>query len=344
MASQTGDVPPDSRQAKASDVVEELRRELQLRPLHSNVRVAVLVAGQPSYFLRCGQLLKCSSGWPTAEGDGEVQDDVCIAFANHDAMAEVVLRVREALSSSDLAHAISSLLCQLAVPSWAGGFRGVQVSGTAALARLLWHMCFCQEKEAKAEPDGHDWANDDLGRGWVFVHSISPNIQERVAMFQRDLDDAAKTRSSGSATTMVGTDASASHAEWIDELITDLCRAAEQFKGPGLPAASCSGQAEVDKDDPAIILPGEGSPVALSCCKDGDQGETHDPPSVVAVAAATTATPQRQRAAVQVCHSTEDIALSKRKLGVATEAEYAASSSHTDPVPRPAPTSLRNFI
>ncbi|CAK0843333.1 unnamed protein product [Prorocentrum cordatum] len=132
----------------------------------------------------------------------------------------------------------SSLMCELALPSWAGGPTGVQVSGAGALARLLWAAWLAHEQGQREKPR-HTWADDDLSQGWVIVHSVSPGIRERVAVFQQELDRAAAGGAPAGAEQGPGSFARR-HTAWLEELIGDLREAAEQFKetltaqsGPG---------------------------------------------------------------------------------------------------------------
>lgn len=241
--------PGEERKREARRGLGELVKALHERPLKSPVRVSVEVAGVPSYSFRGGRLLEVrgAAGEQRPEEAGP-PSDACVRFRDETALAEVVMQIRDALSTDDLPRVVSSLLCQLAMPGW--GERTVEVSGTTALARLVWAACFANEESpevAAAAKQARDaqrqaWAHDDLGQGWVVVHSISPGIRERVAMFQRELEAGRPGRSAERAASVAASAADTEQAEasWIDELIQNLCQAAEEFKDSALRKAAAA--------------------------------------------------------------------------------------------------------
>mmetsp|Transcript_9309 Transcript_9309/g.20554 ORF Transcript_9309/g.20554 Transcript_9309/m.20554 type:complete len:425 (+) Transcript_9309:101-1375(+) len=250
-------------------LVDNAISDLDRRPLKSGVRVAVFVHGRLRYGFRNGFLHRCqgrklsdieasssaSAATPVAtppvatgaatrvaEEDEEEQllKGVQVRFRDEKAFEDLLLEVSTAMKADHLSSALSSLLIQFAQPSWmrwSSEVPPVEVEGsTADLAKLLWAACF-EREEAPAPIRGesmYDWSKDDLSTGWVIVHRVSPGIKERVAAFDKNLQQRprqeAPAPAAGSAEVSGGGGAANLEETWVSLLIQDLCKTAEGFQ------------------------------------------------------------------------------------------------------------------
>lgn len=259
-------------QIRAIDAAfEELRSELELRPLRSDVTVGIEISGAAAYYVHDGRL-KLVAAWQrglafgsssscdpgdarTRELEKRVQEleaelecrtcDVRVAFKDEKTLVELVTRVRDALRQNDLPRVLSSLLCEIALPTWGGGLRDVEVSGISSLARLLWSAWLAREDDPHGEQEREkakqSWLDEDLSQGWVMVHSVSPGIKERVALFQSDLERLSAQRPGAREASASPTlpDSELERTHWMQELVLDLRHAAEQFHGSLAAGGSC---------------------------------------------------------------------------------------------------------
>lgn len=244
-----------------SQAAEELQRELERHPLRSDISVCIEIAGAVAYYISGGCLrpaagLKDSidsigagskasaSLWePNNAHTRELQKrvveleselerrtcDVRIAFRDEHVLADIVTRARDAFEQNDLPRILSSMLCEVSLPTWSS-VRDVEVSGVSSLARLLWSAWLSRESDSAStreqqtrEKSKQDWVDDDLSQGWVIVHSVSPGIKERVSVFQTELDQLPLSRDQESRI------AEDDEANWMELLVKDLRQAAEQF-------------------------------------------------------------------------------------------------------------------
>lgn len=222
---------------------DELISEFRARPLQTDVYVAVELEGQLSFVFHNGQLHRYVAGSSETQscGDNSTWNGARISFRDEAALAEIITRLRSALESNDIAGVLTSFLYEMALPTWSLKGKSVHVSGTAALARLIWAACFGREKSRQVGSN-YDWANDDLSQGWVMVHSVSPGIKDRVAMFESNLRKVPKYASDdASDQNNCSTSQLASNHNWLDELIQDLCKTAEEFKSTALRPPSTEG-------------------------------------------------------------------------------------------------------
>eukprot|EP00747_Dinoflagellata_sp_TGD_P064213 gnl/TRDRNA2_/TRDRNA2_153800_c0_seq1.p1 gnl/TRDRNA2_/TRDRNA2_153800_c0~~gnl/TRDRNA2_/TRDRNA2_153800_c0_seq1.p1 ORF type:complete len:385 (+),score=74.06 gnl/TRDRNA2_/TRDRNA2_153800_c0_seq1:3-1157(+) len=263
---------------------EELGRELGKLPLQSDgPSVSVEVSNRRVLLFSGGKLVPVQTiGCCHLEAA-----DARITFRDWATAAEVVERVRGASARNDLSGVISSLLWEAAMPSWDIGSRAMDVSGVASLARLLWAAWLAREqreaalREAEAAARAKARAEDfeDLSQGWVVVHSVSPGIRDRVAHFQREMEALqAPAEGTPHANGKPSSDAAGSPGawsaspRWLDELIVDLCRAAEQFHEVHL--APLGSSAAATSQETGITL-GPGS----SCCVVDDKSCAAEIPS-----------------------------------------------------------------
>lgn len=257
---------------------EELQHELERHPLRDDISVCVDIAGAATYCISGGRLrlaagprdskaLSSSAVLENArtreltrkvvELEGELERRACdvhIAFKNETVLADLVVRGRDAFEQNDLPRILSSMLCEITLPSWGGGLPDVEVSGVSSLAKLLWSAWLSREKSSvsSGEQQARDkskksWLDEDLSEGWVMLHSVSPGIKERVAVFQNDLErlplpraqpsTAAEARGNETPPPAVAESERAPH--WMDALVRDLRQAAEQFHDNVAASSSC---------------------------------------------------------------------------------------------------------
>lgn len=174
------------------------------------------------------------------ELEGELERrgcDVRIGFRDESILAVLVVRARDAFEQNDLPRVLSAMLCEVALPTW--GRAEVEVSGVSYLARLLWSAWLSRESDSASvsgeqqqkarEKSKQSWLDEDLSQGWVIVHSVSPGIRERVAVFQNELEQLQAPCSTAVATSPSASEAELNRSHWMDELVRDLREAAEQF-------------------------------------------------------------------------------------------------------------------
>lgn len=266
-----------------SESLEALETELKHRPWRSDISVNLEVGGDLVASLRCGHLVR-----PPLDS---TEPDVLIAFNTREAMSEVLGQVKEALAHGEFSRVLTALLAQQAVPAWAqGGCRSMEVTGAGALARLLWSAWLAREGvEDERAASKESWAKEDLSQGWVIVHSVSPGIRERVALFQKELEQVPQTKPREDED-LPGF--GAEPAPWFSELLADLLGAVEHFQevleprqeetSAGSAAASSHEQAvdevtaEKDPEDDDDVSP-PAAPV-LSSMPSGSALESEGPP------------------------------------------------------------------
>lgn len=249
---------------------EELRQELEVNPVRDDIFVGIEIGGASAYYISGGRLraaqVLSSSGTAlldsrTKELERRVQElqeeleqsrcDVRIRFKDEKTLAELVTRVRDSLRQNDIPRILSSLLCEMTLPTWGGGLRDVEVSGVSSLARLLWSAWLSRETDSDNQRDRErakqSWLDEDLSQGWVMVPYVSPGIKDRVAMFQNDLENLHVTKahlqknevSSSSSSQSAPQDEKSERLNWMEELVMDLYQTAEQFRGTVLPSENC---------------------------------------------------------------------------------------------------------
>eukprot|EP00933_Yihiella_yeosuensis_P025245 TRINITY_DN19593_c0_g1_i3.p1 TRINITY_DN19593_c0_g1~~TRINITY_DN19593_c0_g1_i3.p1 ORF type:complete len:263 (-),score=55.98 TRINITY_DN19593_c0_g1_i3:425-1213(-) len=223
-----GDVPEF-----VANAFEDLSAELRQVPSSSTSTCVVV---QVSDLTLCEFHEGCltwssSSSSSTAGGSSH---DVLIAFPDTSALEILITEVRQAVANDELSRLLPRLLCEMALPAWAGGARSIEVTGAGKLAKALWAVWLAKESaeaiEQAREKKRQEWASDDLSSGWVVLPRVSPGIQERVAVFQQELDKLPKV------TPQTGQPEPS--ASWMNEVLQELRSAAEQFNAQG-----CQGDA-----------------------------------------------------------------------------------------------------
>lgn len=238
---------------------EELRQELEVNPVRDDICVGIEIGGASAYYitrgrLRSAEVASSSSSHPsdarTRELERRVRElqeeleqgrcDVRISFKDEKTLAEIVTRVRDALRQNDIPRVLSSLLCEMTLPTWGGGLRDIEVSGVPSLARLLWSAWLSRETDAERqheyERSKQSWLEEDLSQGWVMVPHVSPGIKDRVAMFQSELRNLPVAKAPQQKTDdeqqKTGDE---QRLTWMEELVVDLAKAAEQFRDTVVP-------------------------------------------------------------------------------------------------------------
>lgn len=319
-----------------SESLEALETELKHRPWRSDISVNLEVGGEPVASLRCGHLVR-----PPLDS---TEPDVLIAFNTREAMSEVLGQVKEALAHGDLPRVLTALLAQQAVPAWAqGGCRSMEVTGARALARLLWSAWLAREGvEDERAASKESWAKEDLSQGWVIVHSVSPGIKERVALFQKELEQVPQNKPREDKDLPV---TGAEPAPWFSELLADLLGAAEHFQEVLEPrqeetsassAAASSHEQAVDEvsaekdpeDDDDVSPP---AATVLSFVPSASAAEGAGPPKPLQPPASPPAAPVGACAAARESHCEEP---NERK-----QVSFAAARPRQAP-----PASVRHFL
>eukprot|EP00397_Hematodinium_sp_SG-2012_P033981 GEMP01036390.1.p1 GENE.GEMP01036390.1~~GEMP01036390.1.p1 ORF type:complete len:241 (+),score=70.89 GEMP01036390.1:109-831(+) len=143
--------------------------------------------------------------------------DVRMWFASSSVLVAEYDRVQQSLKDGDLGATLAILVGHSLPSLWQE--KQIDVAGTAALAGVLWKLWLAKESVAAPNRAREDSA-EDLSQGWVMVHSVSPKLQERVRMFQQQIDETRKECCSKEDTS----------STWLDDLIKSLYDAAESFQ------------------------------------------------------------------------------------------------------------------
>jgi len=230
-------------EAIVADAFKDLATELSRRPITGGVSVAVEVGGKPSYYLLCGQLVHAGDEGCDSQAAAQTCD-VVVSFHSTQALAGIISRVRPALQHNDLL----SILYEFALPKW-GAPKAMEVSGAATFARLIWSAWLASEQNKDEDDKARQfWANDDLSQGWVMVHSVSPGIRDRVAMFQQELKSVQGTGHTGAVVDGCS-ESTKTQTSWMDELVHGLCQSAALFQNDE------SASAEADSVTPTCERP-----------------------------------------------------------------------------------------